>query len=74
MDFNDPKELADPQLFDDPSYPMFPSYLMILSYSTINCKDFDNPKVYGDTSITDGLVFYSVAAHCAGYLNVQYQK
>ena len=57
MDFNDPKELADPQLFDDPTYSMFPSYLMILSYSTINCKDFDNPKVYGDTSITDGLVF-----------------
>ena len=24
--------------------------------------DFDNPKVYGDTSITDGLVFYTGTA------------
>ena len=40
-----------------PNYLMIPSYLMISSYSMINWSmDFDNPKVYGDTSITDGLV------------------
>ena len=51
MDFNDPKELDDPQQFDDPSYSMIPSYLMI------NWKNgLDNPKVYGDTPITVGLV------------------
>ena len=53
----DPKELIDPKLFDDPSFLMISSYSMIPSYLMINWKmDFDNPKVYGDTSITDGLV------------------
>ena len=48
--------------------PMIPNYLMIPAAAiwwspdirwSIRCMDFDNPKVYGDTSITDGLVFLS---------------
>ena len=37
---------------------MIPNYLIIPANSrwSIGSKDFDNPKVYGDTSITDGLV------------------
>ena len=34
----------DPQIFDDPKG------------ISIGSMDFDNPKVYGDTSIADGLV------------------
>ena len=55
MDFNDPKELDDPQLFDDPSYSIIPAI-----WWSIGSIDFSNPKVYGDTSITDGLVFMSL--------------
>ena len=44
MDFNDPKE------FDD--------ILVSPDWISIGSMDFDNPKVYGDTSITDGLVVY----------------
>ena len=54
MDFNDPKELDDPQLFDNPSYWMIPAI-----WWSIGSMDFDNSKVYGDTSITDGLMFYN---------------
>ena len=45
MHFNDPKELDDHQVFDDPKG------------ISIGSMNFDNPKVYGDTSISDGLVF-----------------
>ena len=45
MDFNDPKE------FDDIS-PISPDPKRI----SIGSMDFDNPKVYGDTSIFDGIV------------------
>ena len=44
MDFNDPKELNDPQVFDDPKRILIKSMV------------FDNPNVYGDTSINDSLV------------------
>ena len=44
MDLNDPKEFNDPQVIDNPKE------------ISIGSKDFDNPKVYADTSITDGLV------------------
>ena len=43
--------------------PLIPNYSMIPAIRrsaairwTIGSMDFDNPKVYGDTSITDGLV------------------
>ena len=57
MDFNDPKEL------DDPNYLMLPAirwspaiwWSPAIQWS-IGSMDFDNPKVYGDTSIADGLV------------------
>ena len=39
------KEFDDPQVFDDPKG------ISIVS------MDFDNPKVYGDTSIFDDLVW-----------------
>ena len=59
MNFKDPKEFDDPQLFDDPSsyYSMIPRYSMIPAVRwSIRSMDFDNRKVYGNTSITDGLV------------------
>ena len=63
MDFNDPKELDDPQLFDDPNYSMIPAFHWspTIWWSpairwSIGSMDFDNPNVYGDISITDGLV------------------
>ena len=40
-----PKEFDDPQLFDD------------LKGISIGSMNFDNPEVYSDTSIFDGLVF-----------------
>ena len=43
--FDDPQLLDDSKLFDDPQ--LFDDQFM----------DFDNPKVYRDTSIADGLVF-----------------
>ena len=43
MDVNDPKEFDYHQVFDDPKG------------ISIESMDFDNPKVYGDTSIFDGL-------------------
>ena len=42
MDFNDPKEFNDPQVFDD--------------QKRISIGSMDYPKVYGDTSIFDGVV------------------
>ena len=45
MEFDDPKYFDDPQASDDPRGIQ------------IGSMDFDNRKVYGDTSITDGLVF-----------------
>ena len=48
MDFNDPKEFDDPQVLDD------------LKEILIGSMDFDHPKVYGDTSISDGLVFQGI--------------
>ena len=44
MDLNDPTEFDDLQVFHDPKG------------ISIGSMDFDNPKVYGDTSIFDGLV------------------
>ena len=44
MEFNDPKYFDDPQASNDPKG------------NSIGSMDFDNPKVYGYTSITDGLV------------------
>ena len=44
----DPKEFNDPQVFDDPKG------------ISIGSMDFDNPKVYGDTSIFDGLVVFAI--------------
>ena len=37
--------------------------LDILSILSIGSMDFDNPKVYGDTSITDGLVTIDWQTH-----------
>ena len=42
-DFYDPKKFDDPQVFDDPKE------------ISIGSMDFDNPKLYGDTSIFDVL-------------------
>ena len=47
MDFNDTKEFYDPR------------YSMIQKGISIGSTDFDNPKVYSDTSIFDGLVLIS---------------
>ena len=47
MDFNDPKKFDDSQVFND------------LKVISIGSMDFDNPKVYGDTFISDGLVYLS---------------
>ena len=44
VDYNDPKECNDPQVLDDPNW------------ISIGSIDFDNLKVYGDTSIFDGIV------------------
>ena len=51
---------------------MIPSYLMIpaIPWSSairwsIGSMEFDNPKVYGDTSIADGLVFMCLCAFVA---------
>ena len=41
MDFNGQREFDDPQVFDEPKG------------ISIGSMDFDNPKVYGDTSIFD---------------------
>ena len=46
-----PKEFHDPQVFDDPKG------------ISIGSMDFDNPKVYGDTFIFDGLVYIASTAH-----------
>ena len=69
MDFIDPKKFDDPQLFDDPSYSMIPDirwspairWSQAIWWSpairwSIGSMDFDSPKVYGDTFISDGLV------------------
>ena len=52
MDFIDPMEFDDPQAFDNPMGNSFGS------------MDFDNPKVYCDTSIADGLVFVPLIFCC----------
>ena len=49
MDFNDPKEFDDILVSPDPRG------------NSIGSKDFDNPKVNGDTSITDGLVSIKIS-------------
>ena len=51
MDFNDPKEFDDPQVFNDPKGIL------------IGSMDFDNSKVYGDTSIPDSKVCLFVVCH-----------
>ena len=48
MDFNDPKKFHDPQVFNDPK-----------AFS-IGSIDLDNPKVFGDTFIFDGLVLLDI--------------
>ena len=63
MDFNDPKKFDDPQVFIDPK---------AISIGSI---DLDNPKVFGDTFIFDGLVSMTVVQgtiNCAivYYLNM----
>ena len=63
------------QLFYDPSYSMIPAirwspaiwWFPAIQWSpaiwwSIGSKNFDSPKVYGDTSITDGLVWFSNSA------------
>ena len=61
MNFKDPKESNDPQLFDVPAAAIRWSpgirWSQAIQWSIRN-MDFDKPKVYGDTSITDGLVSY----------------
>ena len=52
MDFNDPKELDDPQVFDDSKG--------ISIRHKCPYMDFDDSKVYGDTSIFDGLVVFAI--------------
>ena len=51
VDFDDPKEFNDSQVFDDPKG------------ISIGSMDFGNSKVYGDTSISDGLVCLFVVCH-----------
>ena len=45
MDFREMKEFNDSQVFNDPKE------------ISIGSMNFDNPEVYSDTSIFDGLVF-----------------
>ena len=45
MDFYDPQEFDDPQ---------------VSKGILIGSMDFGNPKVYGDTSIFDGLVVFAI--------------
>ena len=47
MNFNDPREFDDLQVSDDPNE------------ISIESMNFDDPKVYGDTLIFDGLVLIS---------------
>ena len=49
MNFNDPKEFDDILVTPDPKG------------ISIGIMDFDNPKVNGDTLISDGLVFASTS-------------
>ena len=53
-----------------PNYSMIPAirWSSTIRWSpairwSISCMDFDNRKVYGDTSITDGLVYKSTGKH-----------
>ena len=48
MDFKDPMKFVDPQVYFDPNGIL------------IGSMDFDNPKVYGDTSVSDGLVSFTM--------------
>ena len=48
MAFKLPKEFDDAQVFDDPKG------------ISIGSRDFDNPKVYSDTSIFDDFVIFGV--------------
>ena len=52
MDFNDPKEFDDILVSPD------------RKGISIGSMDFDNPKVYGDTFIFDGLVVHGVFMIC----------
>ena len=52
MNFNGPKESDDPQLFDDPQVFDDPQ----LFVDQLEVWTLIISKVYGDTSITDGLV------------------
>ena len=52
MDFNDPKEFDDILVSPDPKG------------ISIGSMDFDNPKVYGDTFIFDGLVVHGIFMIC----------
>ena len=38
-------------------YSLYPDTMQIYYKQSIRSMDFDNRKVYGDTSITDGLVY-----------------
>ena len=51
MDFNDPKELNEILIYPDPKG------------ISIGSMDFDNSKVYGENSISDGLVCLFVVCH-----------
>ena len=51
MDFNDPKEFDDILVSPDPKG------------ISIGSMDFDNSKVYGENSISDGLVCLFVVCH-----------
>ena len=52
---DDPKEFDDPQVFADPK--------VISNGSILPYMDFDNPRVYGDTSNFDDIVFTNVRPH-----------
>ena len=77
MDFNDPKELDDtiysmiPALRWSPAIRWSPAFQWSPAIEwSIWSMVFDNPKVCGDTSITDGLVFDVCCAHCQKILHV----
>ena len=53
----DPKEFGDPQVFDDPKG------------ISIGRMDFNDSKVYSDTSIFDGLVFGEIISSDSEFSN-----
>ena len=56
MDFDDPKEFDDILVYPDPKG------------ISIGSMDFDNPKVYSDTSISDGLIFIGLRVKSQEFL------